>query len=113
MMITEKDKAKRILKEISGYFFDHGLSKFNLNVQREKEELIITIKAFAEKEPEDFQKLLKDLNVTRQEDIDEIFNALLGSFGSTGDYKFLGQAIDTATGGFRRGILSLEIIRKT
>lgn len=111
-MITEKDKAKRILKEISGYFFDHDLSEFNLNVQREEEELIITIKAFTEKEPDDFQKLLQDLNVNRQEDIDEIFNALLGSFGTTGDYKFLGQAIDSASGGYNRGILTLEIIRK-
>ena len=92
-MNIEKHKATRIMKESVSYFLDNGLNDFNLDFKAS------------------FQELLKDLQSPREIEVDEYFNALLGSHCSGHDYSFLGKAIDEAQGGFQDGVLTLTIRR--
>lgn len=110
--IEEQDKAKRILKELAGYFFDNKIYEFDLNVQFNTEALTITISGEVNAEPKSFRSLMKDLSLPRQMDIDEYYNALLGSHTHYhDDYSLLGEAIDVVEGKFEDGRLSIKLVR--
>ena len=110
--IDEQDKAKRILKELAGYFFDNKIYEFDLNVQFNTEALTITISGEVNVEPKTFRSLMKDLSLPRQMDIDEYYNALLGSHTHYhDDYSLLGEAIDVVEGKFEDGRLSIKLVR--
>ncbi|MDO4432228.1 MAG: hypothetical protein Q4B80_02800 [Aerococcaceae bacterium] len=110
-MLSEKNKATRIMKEIISYFLDNGLNDFDLKFQINDNEFYLFITADTEKEPASFAKLLSDLQTERQIEIDEYYNALLGSHCHQHDYSFLGKAIDKSEGSFENGKLSLAIWR--
>lgn len=110
--IDEQDKAKRILKELAGYFFDNKIYDFDLNVQFNSKALTITISGEVDTEPKSFKSLMKDLSLPRQMDIDEYYNALLGSHNHYhDDYSLLGEAIDFVEGRFEDGRLSIKLVR--
>jgi hypothetical protein len=110
-MNIEKHKATRIMKEIVSYFLDNGLNDFNLDFKASNQVVEMTVQAPCQTEPASFQELLKDLQSPREIEVDEYFNALLGSHCSGHDYSFLGKAIDEAQGGFQDGVLTLTIRR--
>lgn len=112
-MLVEKNKATRIMKEIVSYFLDNNLNDFHMDFAISDGVFRFYIEAQATAEPVSFQKLLSDLNTERQLEIDEYYNALLGSHSHAHehDYTFLGKAIDKAEGQFADGKLSLLIWR--
>lgn len=110
-MLAEKNKATRIMKEIVSYFLDNELNDFDLKFQINEKEFHLTISAPAQQQPDSFDKLLQDLETERQIEIDEYYNALIGSNCYQHDYSFLGKAIDHAEGQFENGILTLSIWR--
>lgn len=110
-MIAEKNKARRITKEIISYFLDNHLNQFNLSFQIDKDLFFLKISAATEGKPASFDKLLADLQTEREIEVDEYFNALLGANSHDHDYSFLGKTIDRAKGGFDDGKLWLEIKR--
>lgn len=110
--IEEQDKAKRILKELAGYYFDNKIYDFQLNVLFDSKALTITISGQIAEEPKSFKSLMKDLSLPRQMDIDEYYNALLGSHNHYhDDYTLLGEAIDVVEGKFENGCLSITLVR--
>lgn len=111
-MLAEKNKATRITKEIISYFLDNDLNEFDLKFSVDNDLFRLKISALASNKPESFDKLIHDLHTERQIEVDEYFNALLGSFSHDHDYTFLGKAIDLASGNFEDGILWLEIERQ-
>lgn len=110
-MLTEKNKATRIMKEIVSYFLDNDLNDFNMEFSINDGVFRLFLEAPADQEPSSFQKLVEDLNTERQIEVDEYYNALLGSHCQEHDYTFLGKAIDRAEGKFEDGRLSLLIWR--
>lgn len=112
-MQLEKNKATRIMKEIVSYFLDHDLNDFKLEFAINDGVFRLYIEAETTEEPASFQKLVSDLNIERQLEVDEYYNALLGSHchAHEHDYTFLGKAIDKAEGRFEAGKLSLLIWR--
>lgn len=109
-MLNEKNKATRIMKEIISYFLENDLNQFDLSFKIDSKECYLSVQAPADVEPDDFQQLLSDLQAERQIELDEYYNALLGSH-SKHDYSFLGKTIDKAEGGYKDGVLSLELWR--
>lgn len=110
-MIMEKNKATRIMKEIISYFLDNDLNNFDLSFHIDEQVFHLSISAVTSQEPPSFQKLLLDLQTERQIEIDEYYNALIGSHCHQHDYSFLGKAIDRAEGTFENGCLTLNIWR--
>ena len=110
-MNLEKNKAARIMKEIVSYFLDHQLNDFTMHFDVDNERFELMITAPCDAEPKSFQRLLADLRTPRQIEIDEYFNALLGSHSHSHDYTFLGKAIDEAEGDYHEGFLRLTIRR--
>lgn len=112
-MLTEKNKCTRIMKEIVSYFLDNDLNDFKMEFAIDNGVFRLFVTAPAPGEPTSFRKLLADLNTERQLEVDEYYNALLGSncHNHEHDYTFLGKAIDKAEGGFEDGRLSLLIWR--
>lgn len=112
-MLTEKNKCTRIMKEIVSYFLDNDLNDFKMEFAIEQGVFRLFITAPAPGEPVSFKKLVTDLNTERQLEVDEYYNALLGSncHNHEHDYTFLGKAIDKAEGSFEDGQLSLLIWR--
>lgn len=110
-MLTEKNKATRITKELISYFLDNDLNKFNLDFSIDNDLFYLKVTAPVTQKPESFDALIADLKTERQIEVDEYFNALLGSHSHDHDYSFLGKAIDRAKGGFDDGLLWLEIKR--
>ena len=110
-MLSEKNKATRIMKEIISYFLDNRLNDFELKFHIDDEVFKLEITAPADAKPNSFKKLLEDLDTERQIEIDEYYNALLGSHCHEHDYSFLGKSIDHAEGSYENGILSLAIWR--
>lgn len=98
------------MKEIISYFLENDLTDFQLNFHMKEGVFHLSIQAPTTAMPANFPQLLEDLQTERQIEVDEYFNALLGSH-SQHDYSFLGKAIDRAEGGFSDGILSLQIWR--
>ena len=112
-IIDEQDKAKRILKELAGYYFDNGICNFDITVEFNSKALTITIAGDIEEEPKSFKSLMKDLSLPRQIDIDEYYNALLGSHTHYhDDYSLLGEAIDEVEGKFEGQRLTIKLVRK-
>lgn len=110
-MITEKNKATRILKEVTGYFLGEHLYDLSIEFKLTQEHVEIRVSAPCDQLPSSFEQFLKDLNVPREIEADEYYNALLGSHTSHADYSFLGKAIDVATGTYHDQVLSLYILR--
>lgn len=110
-MITEKNKASRIIKEIINYYLDNQIYLFDIHVNITPETITITITAQCQTIPATFTQLLADLNVTREVEMDEYYNALLGSHNHHEDYTFLGKSIDSAIGSYEDNLLSLTLIR--
>lgn len=112
-MLVEKNKATRIMKEIVSYFLDNDLNDFHIDFTISDGVFRFYIEAVTDQEPASFQKLVADLNTERQLEVDEYYNALLGSHchAHEHDYTFLGKAIDKAEGQFEGGKLSLLIWR--
>ncbi|MBD3948703.1 hypothetical protein I4Q36_03590 [Tuanshanicoccus lijuaniae] len=110
-MITEKDKAARITKEIIHYFLEHHLYTFDLhfNITCDFFELEITTKT--DNIPDTFDQFVDDLSVARQYELDEYYNSLLGSHNEHQDYKCLGQSIDKVSASYEDGTLGLYIKR--
>lgn len=101
------------MKEVVSYFLDNGINEFQLDFSASAGVFKLAIVAETDQEPISFQKLLSDLNTERQLEVDEYYNALLGSncHNHEHDYTFLGKAIDKAEGSFEEGKLSLLIWR--
>lgn len=110
-MISERSKATRIMKELTGYFLEHKYYKFDVNFDLTTERFELTIKAPASEIPKHFDSLLEDLNIEREVEIDEYYNALLGGHGTDHDYTLLGKAVDSATVELIDGLLSLKVRR--
>lgn len=112
-MLLEKNKCTRIMKEVVSYFLDNGMNEFHMDFSSTAGVFKLAIWAETSQEPSGFQKLLSDLNTERQLEVDEYYNALLGSncHNHGHDYTFLGKAIDRADGQFADGRLSLTIWR--
>ncbi len=111
MMVTEKIKANRIVKEIMSYFLANHIYDFDMHFHIDEQELRIEYLARLEAEPESFQGFLKDLSVPRQLELEECFNSLLGAHGHVHDYSFLGKSIFDVEGEFKDGQLRLFIKR--
>ncbi|MGT2946928.1 hypothetical protein [Streptococcus chenjunshii] len=111
-MISEKNKATRIMKELIGYFLEHQYYQFDVSFQLDREKFELTITTPSPDIPEHFNRLLSDLNTEREVEIDEYYNALLGGHGTDHDYSLLGKAIDYATLEHKEGLLTLKICRK-
>lgn len=112
-MLTEKNKCTRIMKEIVSYFLDNELNDFKMEFSFKDGVFRLYLEAETTVEPISFKKLVSDLNMERQLEVDEYYNALLGSncHNHEHDYTFLGKAIDRAEGQFENGRLSLLIWR--
>lgn len=110
-MISEKNKATRILKEVVGYFLSAHLYDLNIHFDINKTRLELTISTECETLPKHFNEFLQDLNVKREIEADEYYNALLGSHTSHTDYLCLGKSIDEAKAHFENNLLTLQIIR--
>ncbi|MGT2710962.1 hypothetical protein [Streptococcus oriscaviae] len=109
-MLNEKNKATRIMKEIISYFLDNDLNDFSMDFHIKDGVFYLSIEAPCQQKPANFDQLVEDLQTERQLEVDEYFNALLGSH-SHHDYSFLGKAIDKALGSYKDGKLFLEIWR--
>lgn len=112
-MITEKSKATRIMKELIGYFLEHGYYHFDVSFHLDDEKFELEISTCSDDVPKHFDQLLDDLNTEREVEIDEYYNALLGGHGTDHDYTLLGKAIDRATLHLAQGRLTLKICRYT
>lgn len=110
-MSTEKNKSTRILKEIVNYFLVEKLYQFDVSFNINTDLFELTFTAPVEKVPDSFGRFIEELNVPREVDSDEYYNALLGSHNKHADYTCLGKAIDKAEGKFEDGKLSLHIVR--
>ncbi|MFK8243325.1 MULTISPECIES: hypothetical protein [unclassified Facklamia] len=110
-MITEKDKAARITKEIIHYFLEHHLYTFDLHFNITCDFFELEIKTQTDKVPHNFNQFVDDLSIARQYELDEYYNSLLGSHTDHQDYKCLGQSIDEVTTSFENGQLVLYIKR--
>ncbi|AND79664.1 hypothetical protein [Streptococcus pantholopis] len=110
-MISEKNKATRIMKELIGYFLEHRYYQFDVSFQLDKDKFELSITAPSPDIPNHFKHLLRDLNTEREVEIDEYYNALLGGHGTDHDYSLLGRAIDLATLEHKEGMLTLKIYR--
>lgn len=111
-MLSEKNKATRIMKEVISYFLENNLTNLDIQFSIENKIFILNIIADTNTEPDTFQKFLKDLQTQRQLEVDEYYNALLGSHSQKHDYTFLGKSIDTADGYFEDGKLHLRLTRQ-
>lgn len=110
-MINEKSKASRIMKELTGYFLEHGYYKFDVSFQLDKEAFVLEIKVPSKDVPNHFDHLLSDLNTDREMEIDEYYNALLGGHGTDHDYTLLGKAVDLAQIHHEEEVLTLKVVR--
>lgn len=110
-MITEKNKSTRILKEITGYFLDQCLMQFDIHFNITKTEFELIVTAPCKEKPKSFDRFIEELNVPRELEIEEYYNALLGSHTQHEDYSFLGKNIDVANGNYENNQLSVQIIR--
>lgn len=110
-MLNEKNKASRIMKEITNYYFDHGFYTFDIHFNATDTYFEMEIKTQADQEPKSFHQLIDDLNTPREIEVDEYYNCLLGSHTHHEDYTFLGKSIDEAVGTFENNTLTLYIKR--
>lgn len=111
-MTTERDKANRIVKEIISYFMANHIYDLDMHFHIDDDLFKLDIKSKIDEKPSSFDKLLKDLNVAREFELEEYYNSLLGGHGHEHDYTFLGKAIDEAIGSYENGELKLSIIRR-
>lgn len=96
-MITEKNKATRIIKEITGYFLSKQICSFEIDIEMQKTRLELTFTFDKADEPSNFDRFVADLNTPRQYELEEHFNSLLGSHTHYEDYSFLGRSVDKAS----------------
>lgn len=111
-MISEKNKATRITKELIGYFLEHKYCQFDLSFDLNDDRFELTIAAPSQDVPTHFDHLLDDLNTEREVEIDEYYNALLGGHDTDHDYTLLGKSVDTASIAYENGRLILKVCRK-
>lgn len=110
-MISEKNKATRIMKELIGYFLRHDYYKFDVSFDLNDQAFELSITTESEDIPSHFDDLLKDLNIDREFEIDEYYNALLGGHDSDYDYTLLGKSIDKAKLTYENGFITLKVTR--
>lgn len=110
-MITEKNKATRIMKELIGYFLAHQYYQFDVSFHLDDDKFELAISTPSDDVPTHFDHLLSDLCLEREVETDEYFNALLGGHSADHDYTLLGKAIDEANITLSEGVLTLQICR--
>lgn len=110
-MISEKSKATRIMKELIGYFLEHQYYQFDVSFDLTEERFELTIKTAETEIPKHFQSLLEDLNIPREAEIEEYYNALLGGRGMDHDCTLLGKTLDEASLDLVDGFMILKVRR--
>ena len=111
-MQSEKNKAKRILQELLGYYFSHEIDDLNINMHCTNVEFIITLRGKTTSMPSDLKQLRETLNSPRQPEVEEYYWQLLGVSNDKHELNLVGSLIDSAEVTFEEGILKVMVCRK-
>lgn len=111
-MQSEKNKAKRILQELLGYYFSHEIDDLNINLHCTNVECTITLTGKTPSKPNDLKQLRETLNSPRQPEVEEYYWQLLGVSNEKHELNLVGSLIDSAEVTYDKGILKITVCRK-
>ncbi len=113
--MLEKEKSRRIVDELLTYFFSHDIEQISIDLNFTDEGFTAKIQGHCEEEPADLYDFLEMLNSTRDVNLEDYYDELLGGHQShheEKDYHLLGLMIDSADITYDNDNLLIEIFRK-
>lgn len=111
-MTNERMKATKILEELIGYFFNHGIDHLKMKLDYNETEFIINVEGLCTSRPYDLDKLEELLNEPRQAELEEYYWGLLGGNSQRQELNLLGSLVDSADVVCDNNKLSITVNRK-
>jgi len=112
-MTNERMKATKILEELIGYFFNHGIDQLKMELDYNDKKFIIKVKGQCASRPYDLDQLAELLNEPRQAELEEYYWGLLGGNSQRQELNLLGSLVDSADVICDDNTLSITVCRKT
>ncbi len=103
-MKHERLKVSKIVEELMNYFFYMGATEFNFNVQETEDQFKIYCKSnYKENSLKKLEKLVKLLNCTKHEELEEYYWTLTGDCDVANELSLVGMMVDEATVRYSEG----------
>ena len=111
-MTNERMKATKILEELIGYFFNHGIDQLKMELDYNETEFRINVEGQCVSKPYDLDQLAELLNEPRQAELEEYYWGLLGGNSQRQELNLLGSLVDSADVVCDKNTLSITVFLK-